>query len=104
MSPELEAGLMTTGVAAVIGLVGALISKLFGAILLRIKDNEDKVEKLREAVVTKESFKEHRDALGSRLDRQDKVMEENTRATNRALGILERWARGTTPPSGTRIP
>jgi hypothetical protein len=87
VTPEAWIALAALGVAIVSGLVATL----WASLALKVRDLEEKV-------ITRELFKVHREHIDERLDKQDKALESNTNATHRALGILERWERRTSPP------
>ena len=87
MSTEAEVEI----VAIIVGILSALVAAVWAMLVLRVRDLEEKT-------ISRELFQVHRDHIDERLDKQDTALASNTAATAKALGILERWERRTSPP------
>jgi hypothetical protein len=94
VTPEADIALA----AIVVAIVSGLVATVFALFTLRVRDLEEKT-------ISRELFQIHQKHVDDRLDKQDKALEshgatlqQNTNATNRALGILERLERKASPP------
>jgi|HubBroStandDraft_1064217.scaffolds.fasta_scaffold42445_2 hypothetical protein len=94
MTPEAWIAL----VAVAVGVLSALVATIFALLTLRVRDIEEQQQDLGTRMITRDLFDMHKAHVDTRLDKQDAALAQNTNATNRALGILERWERKSTPP------